>query len=247
MSAKPKPPAEPLFKPIRLERISHKVANQLTKAISDGLFRVGDRLPSERELAEQMGVSRPSIREAIQQLELMGMVESVHGGGTIVRSLTEQEIQRPIELVLEEDIQKVVELTEVRALMEPWAAKQSAINGTEDELERIGSFLKEMEKDLKKGIIRPDLDMKFHVEIAAASHNTIFCHVMQTIHQLISYSVKLSREELFGEPEEQKRIFRHHTRIFNAIRDRNPEAAEKEMSDHLRFVIASFKARFFKE
>lgn len=246
MKSKRQPDAGPTFRPIKLERVSEKVAIQLREAITTGRFKIGDRLPSERDLAEQMGVSRPSVREAIQQLELMGMVESVHGGGTIVRSLTEHEIQRPIELVLEEDIQKVVELTEVRALMEPWAAKQSAINGTDEELKRIGAFLKEMEEDLKKGIIRADLDMKFHVEIAAASHNTIFFHLMQTIHQLIGYSVKLSREELFKEPQEQMKILRHHTLIFNAIRDRNPEAAEKQMSDHLQYVIAEYKRRFFK-
>ncbi|MFH0823271.1 MAG: GntR family transcriptional regulator, partial [Pseudomonadota bacterium] len=82
MAQRVKTPPENLFQPIRLERISHKVANQLKKAISDGVLRVGSRLPAERELAEQMGVSRPSIREAIQQLELQGIVETVHGGGT---------------------------------------------------------------------------------------------------------------------------------------------------------------------
>ncbi len=246
MKSKRQHDSGPAFRPIKLERVSEKIAIQLREAITIGRFKIGDRLPSERELADQMGVSRPSVREAIQQLELMGMVESVHGGGTIVRSLTEQEIQRPMEIVLGEDIHKVVELTEVRALMEPWAAKQSAINRTDEELKRIRVLLNEMEKDLEKGVIRADVDMKFHIEIAAASHNTIFFHLMQTIHQLISYSVKLSREELFVEPEEQMRIFRHHTRIFNAIRECNPDAAEKEMRDHLQYVIAEYKRRFFK-
>ncbi len=119
-------PTESLFKPIRLERISQKVAGQLKKAISNGALRVGERLPSERELAEQMGVSRPSIREAIQQLELQGIVEIVHGGGTVVKNITEQEILKPIEIFLGGDKQRVLELTEIRALLETWAARRAA-------------------------------------------------------------------------------------------------------------------------
>lgn len=235
-----------VFRPIKLERVAEKVATQLKNAITTGVFRVGQRLPSERELAEQMGVSRPSVREAIQQLELMGMVESIHGGGTKVRSLTEQEIQRPIERVLGEDVQKVIELAEVRALLEPWAARQSAIKRSEEELERLRAFLEEMEKDLEKGSIRAEVDMKFHIEIASASHNTIFFHLMQTIHQLISFSVRLNREKLFAYPEDQNRLFRHHSEVFKAIENRDPDTAESAMREHLEYVIEEYKRRFSK-
>jgi GntR family transcriptional regulator, transcriptional repressor for pyruvate dehydrogenase complex len=234
----------PIFRPIKLERVSEKVASQLKEAITEGKFRMGDRLPAERELAEQMGVSRPSVREALQQLELLGLIESVHGGGTIVKSLTEKEIQSPIEILLGEDVQKVVELTEVRALLEAWAAKQAANNRTDEELELMQSYLRQMEQDLNKGRVRADIDYKFHTEIAAASHNTIFLHLMQTIHQLVSYSVKLNRELLFLAREDQETIFDHHTRVFQAIRNRDSQAAEAAMNEHLHFVMVEYKARF---
>ena len=233
-----------VFRPIKVERVAEKIASQLKKAITDGTFRVGDRLPSERDLAEQMGVSRPSVREAIQQLELLGMLESVHGGGTLVKSLIEQEIQRPMEIVLGEDKQKVVELTEVRAFMEAWAARQAAANRTEDELERMRGWLEEMEHDLEKGRIRAELDVKFHTELAAASHNTIFLHMIQNIYSLITYSITLYREQVFLTREDQETIFHHHLRIFKAIQNRDPDAAEVAMSDHLHFVVEQFKTRF---
>ena len=116
-----------LFRPIRADRVADKVAAQLKLAISSGAIKVGERLPSERELAEQMGVSRPSVREALQKLEILGMVQAIQGGGTVVKNLTEQEIRTPIEIVLGEDRQKVVELTEVRACMESWAAREAAM------------------------------------------------------------------------------------------------------------------------
>jgi GntR family transcriptional repressor for pyruvate dehydrogenase complex len=247
MNRKPPKISQPVFRPIKLERVSDRVAGQLKEAISSGCFRVGDRLPSERELAEQMGVSRPSVREAIQQLEMLGLLESAHGGRTLVKNLTEQEIQRPIEIVLGEDIQKILELTEVRALMEAWAARRAAEDRTPDELKSIRTCLQEMERDLEKGVIRADLDLKFHTEIAAAAHNTIFLHLMQTIHQLISYTLKLSREVLFLSMEDQEKIFEHHTAVFDAIQSSDPDAAEEAMREHLHFVIAEYRRRFFRK
>jgi GntR family transcriptional regulator, transcriptional repressor for pyruvate dehydrogenase complex len=235
---------DPLFSPIRLERVSDKVANQLKKVITQGIFKVGDRLPSERDLAEQMGVSRPSVREAIQQMELQGMVESVHGGGTIVRSLAEQEIRTPMEALLGQDKRLVVELAEVRAFMEAWAAKQAAVNRTDEELERIRSFLEDMERDLEKGRIRAEVDVKFHTEIAAASHNTIFLHLIQSIYKLISWSIRLHREEILVTPQDQEAIFTHHMKIFKGIQNRDAKAAEAAMSEHLHFVIREYKNRF---
>jgi GntR family transcriptional regulator, transcriptional repressor for pyruvate dehydrogenase complex len=241
MNHKLKPRAQRLFKPIRLERIAHKVANQLKKAISDGVFRVGDRLPSERELAEQMGVSRPSIREAIQQLELQGIVEIVHGGGTVVKNITEREIQKPMEVFIGDDKQRVLELTQVRSYMEPLAARQAASNRTEEELSRIHYYLEEMEHDFEKGQIRYEIDFQFHTEIAASAHNMVFLHLMSSIYQLISYSIKIHREQMFVSKEAQAKILNHHLRVFKAIQNRDPEAAEAAMKDHLQFVVEEFR------
>ncbi|MBI5252748.1 MAG: FadR family transcriptional regulator [Desulfomonile tiedjei] len=232
---------EPLFTPIRLERISQKVANQLKKAISNGVLRVGERLPSERELAEQMGVSRPSIREAIQQLELQGIVEIVHGGGTIVKNITEQEILKPIEMFLGADRLRVLELTEIRALLETWAARQAALHRTEEELARMRGYLDEMEDDFEKGRIRYEIDFKFHTEIVAAAHNTIFLHLMSSIYQWVNYSIRIHREQVFVTKDHQQRIFDHHLKVFQAIHDQDPDAAEACMREHLVYVVEEFK------
>lgn len=247
MSGKDDIAAENIFRPIRLERVSEKVASQLKTAISDGLFRVGDRLPSERELAEQMGVSRPSIREALQQLELLGMVETVHGGGSIVKNLTEQAISKPMEIVLKDDRQRVLEVTEVRAFMEAWAAKQAAANRTDEELRSIRELLEEMERDLEKGRIRPEIDFQFHIEIAGATHNTIFVHLIQNIHQLISYSLSIHRQQVFVTRDAQETIFRHHLQVFKGIQNQDSEAAEQAMAEHLNFVVSEFKKRMLPQ
>jgi GntR family transcriptional repressor for pyruvate dehydrogenase complex len=85
-----------VFKPIRPKKISEEIVTQIKVLISDGQLKPGERVPSERELAALLGVSRPSVREAIMVLEAMGLVESRQGGGTFVRSLTETSLADPL-------------------------------------------------------------------------------------------------------------------------------------------------------
>jgi GntR family transcriptional repressor for pyruvate dehydrogenase complex len=236
-----------LFTPIRVERVADKVADQLKKLISDGAVKVGDRLPPERDLAEQMGVSRASVREALQQLEMQGMLEIVHGGGSIVRNMTGQEIRKTLEIFLEQDRKRVLELAELRAFMEAWAAKEAAKNRTDAELETMRGYLEEMERDFEKGQIRYDIDFKYHTEIAAATHNTIYLHLIDNIYTLISYSIKVHREEVFTGRGDQETILNQHRAVYNAIHDRTPEAAEAAMKEHLVFVVREFKRKFFPD
>ena len=236
-----------LFTPIRVERVADKVAEQLKKLIADGVVKVGDRLPPERELAEQMGVSRASVREALQQLEMQGMLEIVHGGGSIVRNITGQEIRKTLELFLERDPKRVLELAELRAFMEAWAAREAARHRTEAELETMRGYLEEMERDFEKGQIRYDVDFKYHTEIAGATHNTIYLHLIDNIYSLINYSIKIHREEVFTGRGDQETILNHHRTVYNAIRDGNPDAAEAATKEHLAFVVREFKRKFFPD
>lgn len=245
ISSKKLNPPEPVFRKIRSERLSEKVGEQLIKAISEGRFKVGEKLPSQPDLAELMGVSRPSIREAVKLLELQGMIETVQGGGTIVRNIAAQEIRTPIEVLLDADKEKILELTDVRALLEVWSAKRAASNRTEDELQQILSLIKAMEKDFETGSIHYELDAKFHKEIAGATHNTILTHLVGSFFDLISESIKFHREQMFVSRSDQIKILEHHRRVYEAIRDRDPERAQASMHEHLQFVIDEFRARIF--
>ncbi|MGO8819743.1 MAG: FadR/GntR family transcriptional regulator [Desulfomonilaceae bacterium] len=225
--------------------MSEKVGEQLIKAISEGRFKVGEKLPSQPDLAELMGVSRPSIREAVKLLELQGMIETVQGGGTIVRNVAAQEIRTPIEVLLDADKEKILELTDVRALLEVWSAKRAASNRTEDELQQILSLIEGMEKDFETGSIHYELDVKFHKEIAGATHNTILTHLLGSFFDLIRESIKFHREQMFVSRADQIKILEHHRRVYEAIRDRDPERAQASMHEHLQFVIDEFRARIF--
>ncbi len=244
-SSPKKNPPKPVFKKIRSERLSEKVAEQLRKAIGEGKLKVGEKLPSQPDLAELMGVSRPSIREAVILLELQGMIETVQGGGTIVKNIAAQEIQTPIEALLGADKERIMELTDVRALLEVWSAKRAASNRTEDELKQILALVEGMEKDFETGSIHYELDAKFHKEIAGATHNTILTHLIGSVFDLIRESIKFHREQMLVSRSDQEKIFEHHRKVYEAIRDQDPEKAEAAMHEHLQFVIGEYRARFF--
>jgi len=95
--------------------------------------------------------------------------------------------------------------------------------------------------------VKLEVDFQFHIEIAAATHNTIFVHLIQNIHQLISYSLKVHREQVFLTHEAQQTIFNHHLRIFKAIQDRDAGGAEAAMSEHLQYVVRVFKKQMLSE
>lgn len=235
----------PMFTKIRSERIADKVVEQLKGLIADGVFKVGERLPSERELTEKMGVSRTSVREAIQRLEVQGFVDTIHGGGSVVRNITDQQLRAPIEPVLEQDKGRVLELAELRAVMEAWAAREAAKHRTDEELDTIKGYLEAMEKDFERGRTRYELDLKYHTAIAAATHNTIYLHLIDSIYNLIQYSIRVHREEVFVSREDQQTILSHHRKIFDAIARSDPHASEAAMHEHLTFVVAEYTRHFY--
>ncbi len=103
------------------------------------------------------------------------------------------------------------------------------------------SYLEEMEDDFEKGRIRYEIDFKFHTEIVAAAHNTIFLHLMSSIYQWVNYSIRIHREKVFVTREDQQKIFNHHLRVFKAIQDQDADSAEACMHEHLTYVVEEYK------
>ena len=129
-------PPEPEFRAVRKGRRYEQVAEQIQQLIASGALKPGDRLPPERELAAKFGVGRSSLRDAIRTLEVMGIVESRHGSGTVVRDLSTDALVVPLASVLARKRELVAELLDVRRMIEPALAARAAANATEEELSR---------------------------------------------------------------------------------------------------------------
>ncbi len=225
---------------IKIETIPEKIASEILKLISKGKLKAGDTLPSERKLSEILNVSRSSVREALKYLEVSGFIKTHPGKRTIVKNITENLIQNPIEILIKKDEEKIIELTKVRAFLEAYGAREAAINRTEEDLKELQLIIEKMEKDLQVNIIDFKTDFSFHMAIANATKNTIYIHIIDSVHNLIGASLKFYREILFTSYETQLILLNQHKKIFKNIAERLPGKAEKSMREHLEFVINEY-------
>jgi len=225
------------FQPIRPKKISEEIVEQIKAMIAKGQLKPGDRLPSERDLATMLGVSRPSVREAIMVLEAMGFLDSRQGGGTFVRALTETSITNPLaKLVEQRDPQVLRSLAEVRMGLESWSAFLAAERASEEDLEEIRRLYQVMEQQANKGGWSPEVDADFHYAITAASHNSLQMHVLDSIHSLFHATIQVALVEFYRQKGHIQLLLEHHRAIMDAIAARQPELARQKMMEHLQMV-----------
>jgi GntR family transcriptional repressor for pyruvate dehydrogenase complex len=224
------------FHPIRPRKISEEIVEQIREMISRGQLGPGDRLPSERDLAGMLGVSRPSVREAIMVLDAMGLVEARQGGGTYIRSLAETALYDPLSIMVENDPRLLHALVEVRMGLESWSAFLAAQRADESDLALMEEIITEMGRRAARGGWDADLDSRFHYAITAAARNTLQLHVLNTIHTLFHASVRVTLAEFNQREGEIELLLHQHRTIFEAIARRDPEGARGAMLTHLALV-----------
>ncbi len=226
-----------VFKPIRPKKLSEEIVDQIKELISRGDLRPGQRIPSERELASFLGVSRPSVREAIMVLEAMGFLESRQGGGTYVRSLADVTMADPLANMVERrDPRMLHALTEVRIGLETWSAYLAAKRAEESEIERLRELYAIMVEQAASGGWDAEIDAQFHLTITAATHNTLQIHVLDTIQSLFQTTIMVALTEFYTKEGYIELLLNHHREIMEAIADHDPERARDRMMEHLTLV-----------
>ncbi|WP_020677210.1 FadR/GntR family transcriptional regulator [Geopsychrobacter electrodiphilus] len=227
----------PVFKPIRPKKLSEEIVSQIKNLIGNGDLKPGERIPSERELATFLGVSRPSVREAIMVLEAMGFLESRQGGGTYVRSLTERSMADPLASMVERrDPRMLHALTEVRMGLETWSAYLAAKRAEDSEIARLRELYEVMEEQAESGGWDPAIDAEFHLTITAATHNTLQVHVLDTIQTLFQTTIMVTLGEFYTKEGYIELLLNHHREILEAIAAHDPERARQKMMEHLTLV-----------
>lgn len=225
------------FQPIRPKKISEEIVEQIKALIAKGELKPGDRLPSERELADMLGVSRPSVRESIMVLEAMGFLEARQGGGTYVRALTEASIFNPLaKLVENKEPELLRALAEVRMGLESWSAYLAARRATEQDLAEMRRLYAIMEKQAASGGWSPEVDAQFHYAITSASHNSLQMHVLDSIHSLFHATIQVALMEFYQQEGHIQLLLTHHREIMEAIATHDPELARQKMMVHLEMV-----------
>jgi len=225
-----------IFKPIKPKKVSSQIADQIRSSILAGEFSPGDKLPPERELAEMFGVSRPSVREALNILAASGLVESYQGGGTVVKSLVETTTGSTLSELIKMESERALDVIEVRKSMECWTAYYAAQRALPEDLRKLESIISEMERNLDGFKPSQDLDAHFHVVIAQATHNIVWLHLMQTIFDAMKEFQQTVWRAVYLTDEDHRTLFLHHRAVYDAIREKKPDEARDAMLKHLTFA-----------
>lgn len=233
-----KTPSVPI-KPIKPKKISDQVCDQLMELIYRGYLKPGEKLMPERALAEMLGVSRPTVREAINRLVTLGLLENRHGQGTFVRHPARMDSNPLIEAV-NVDNASLVEILEVRMGLECNAAFLAALRADDRDIEFLQASLEEMKKDVAAGGLGHEADVSFHMAISYAAKNPVQVRIMRNMYDVLFFGIKQNLQELYKNPQNIDIIVSQHTAIFEAIRSRKPEQAEDAMRRHITFVLEFF-------
>jgi GntR family transcriptional repressor for pyruvate dehydrogenase complex len=218
------------LRPIKQEKVYQAAMNQLLALIDDGTFGPGDRLPTERHLAEQLGISRASVRQALTGLAALGIVESRPGDGSYVATRADSK--------WEVDAASALEILAARRVVEPGTARLAALRRTDEDIRTLGEIVRLMDDQVASGANPVDSDREFHRAIAATCRNVFLQQAMGALADQMS-GPEWQRIKIWGlhGPEHAIRIQEQHRMVYQAIRDGNPDAAEAAMRMHVDRVI----------
>jgi GntR family transcriptional regulator, transcriptional repressor for pyruvate dehydrogenase complex len=223
-----------LFSTVTPRKVPDGIHRQLISLITTGRLKPGERLPSERAMALEMGVSRQSIREAIHRAKAEGLIEVRQGEGTFVISSLKGNLKPPLSILLEAQAEKVFEFLEMRKLIECWCAERASKTATAGDLKRMREILKRMTKVSPGEAGWERADLVFHSSVAAASHNVIAMHVMEGLKD--SFQTYFRVKKFTTRTERKDELLAQHRDIFEAIQQRDAGRARDKMLEHLDYV-----------
>jgi GntR family transcriptional repressor for pyruvate dehydrogenase complex len=215
----------------KAKRTFHAIAEELRATIHRGELTPGDKLPAERDLGEQFGVSRLVIREALRCLEQEGLiwVKRGHGGGSFVARPNTRPVQDSLVAMLRTGQISMDDLAEARSIYEPEVARLAALRVNAEELGRIAEVVSRQEAALRAGGHQEEFDLMFHRLVAEATKNPVLVTAMNSIVNTLLPEVR----ELNLDRSVQKSIVDFHQKIYQALKARDPERAYNLMAEHV--------------
>lgn len=232
------------FRPVQPEKLSSAVTRQIEKLILRGILRPGERLPAERELAERLGVSRPSLRESVADLQARGLLTSRAGAGIYVADVLGSAFSDALVKLFAAHDEAVFDYLSFRRDMEGLAAERAARLGSETDLKVIDVVFGQMEAAHQKRnpADEAQLDADFHLAIIEASHNVIMLHMMRSMYQLLREGVFYNRQVMFKQRTTRTALLDQHRAINVALQARDPAGARAAVEAHLDYVGAALEA-----
>ncbi|MCR8725987.1 FadR/GntR family transcriptional regulator [Frigidibacter sp. ROC022] len=226
------------FEKVQPERLSQAVSRQIELLILRGILRPGERLPAERDLAERLGVSRPSLRDAVAEMSENGLLETRAGSGIYVAESLGAVFPEPLVRLFATHDEAVFDYIAFRRDIEGMAAERAARLGSDTDLKVIGTLLVRMETEQSRRNAAEEarLDAEFHLAIVEAGHNTVMLHMMRSMFGLLREGVFFNRQVMFRQRTTRAALLEQHRAIHAALEARDGDAARAAVEAHLDYV-----------
>lgn len=231
------------FRPVQPEKLSGAVVRQIEELILRGVLRPGERLPAERELADRLGVSRPSLRDAFAALQESGLLTAKPGAGVFVADVLGSAFAPALTQLFARHEEAVFDYLSFRRDLEGLAAERAARLGSDTDLQVVQTVFSKMEAAHSKR--NPDeeaqLDAQFHMAIIEASHNVVMLHMMRSMYQLLRDGVFYNRQVMFRQKTTRSALLDQHRAINDALQARDSDGAKAAVHAHMDFVEKSLR------
>ncbi|SKA93096.1 transcriptional regulator, GntR family [Caloramator quimbayensis] len=229
-----------MFTPIRNVKIYEQVIEQIQGMILDGKLKKGDKLPSERDLAEQLNVSRTSVREALRSLEVIGLIECRQGEGNFVKERFENNLIEPLSIIFLLEDRNPIEILELRKIIEIETAYLAAKRITDEEIKDLKDIVERL-KASKDEAESAKIDKEFHYRIAKSSGNFLIVNILNILSSLMDRYILEARKIILLTGENSEYLLNQHENIYTALSDRNPDMASLYMKKHFEMIERSIE------
>ena len=228
-----------VFEQIKQGRSCDDVAHQIEALVLEGVLRSGDQLPPERDLAVEMGVSRPVLREAIELLETRKILQRRQGDGTFVCDIIGQVFSDPIAALLPLHRKATIDYLEYRREIEGVAARFAAQRATRYDREMLEQCVERMRIAHESENFKDEAlaDVEFHSLIGEMAHNLVLLHTLRSCYKLLSEGVFQNRSKLYEKAGGRLHLYEQHLAIAGAVLSGDSAAATKAARDHMTYVM----------
>lgn len=226
------------FEKIEPEKAASAIVHQIEKLIMRGVLHPGERLPSERELASRFEVSRPTLRDALSDLETRGLIVTRPGAGAFVAQVLGSAFAPPLVKLFSTHEEALFDYLSFRRDLEGMAAARAAEYANETDIEVITSIFKRMEvaHEKRNPTEEATIDAEFHLAIVEAAHNVVMLHMMRSMFEMLQAGVFYNRQLLFGKRSTRDHLLEQHRAIYEGIISQNPATARKAVETHLTYI-----------
>ena len=220
----------------KTNRAYEVVIEAIKKKIKNGEIKKGEKLRPEREIAEDLGVSRASVREAVRALDVIGLIESRQGAGNYIKETFEESLIQPLSVMFLLEQNDFTEINEFRFILESQAAVLAAERIDEKDIKKLEELIDEMSKtsDEEKNV---EIDRQLHYIIDNASKNRVISSILAVISELIDESIKGTRSELARkDAQNSKKLLEIHKELVDAMKNKNKKRAYEAMQRHREII-----------